>query len=45
MTAVRGHLTGLDFTPANKNWNSPPPESLFTAPVVVTIPDVKLAQS
>ncbi|KAL0931854.1 DNA topoisomerase [Colletotrichum truncatum] len=34
MTAVLGHLTGLDFTAENKNWSHPPPESLFTAPVV-----------
>ncbi|TDZ68255.1 DNA topoisomerase 3 [Colletotrichum trifolii] len=34
MTAVLGHLTGLEFTDGNKDWSYPPPESLFTAPVV-----------
>ncbi|KAI8159576.1 DNA topoisomerase 3 [Colletotrichum sp. SAR 10_70] len=41
MTAVLGHLTALDFTPANKSWQHPPPESLFTAPVVTLVPDDK----
>ncbi|TID01500.1 DNA topoisomerase 3 [Colletotrichum higginsianum] len=41
MTAVVGHLTGLDFTPENKNWSHPPPESLFTAPVVTFVPQDK----
>lgn len=42
MTAVLGHLTALDFTPANKSWQHPPPESLFTAPVVTLVPDVSV---
>ncbi|KAM0412296.1 hypothetical protein ACHAPD_008956 [Fusarium lateritium] len=41
MTCVTGHLTNVDFTPANKSWYSPPPESLFTAPIVTTISDDK----
>ncbi|KAK2729155.1 DNA topoisomerase [Colletotrichum kahawae] len=41
MTAVLGHLTALDFTAANKSWQHPPPESLFTAPVVTLVPDDK----
>nr|XP_036586540.1 DNA topoisomerase [Colletotrichum truncatum]KAF6797097.1 DNA topoisomerase [Colletotrichum truncatum] len=41
MTAVLGHLTGLDFTAENKNWSHPPPESLFTAPVVTVVPQDK----
>lgn len=42
MTAVLGHLTGLEFTPENKNWSHPPPESLFSAPVVTVVPQVRL---
>ncbi|KAJ4010471.1 DNA topoisomerase [Fusarium irregulare] len=42
MTCVTGHLTSVDFTPANKNWYSPPPESLFSAPIVTNISEVKL---
>ncbi|GKT80915.1 DNA topoisomerase [Colletotrichum tofieldiae] len=41
MTAVLGHLTGLEFTDENKNWSHPPPESLFTAPVVTVVPQDK----
>ncbi|KAF6837346.1 DNA topoisomerase [Colletotrichum plurivorum] len=41
MTAVLGHLTGLEFTEANKRWEHPPPESLFTAPVVTVVPQDK----
>ncbi|KAK1703790.1 DNA topoisomerase [Colletotrichum lupini] len=41
MTAVLGHLTGLEFTPENKNWSHPPPESLFSAPVVTVVPHDK----
>jgi hypothetical protein len=40
MTCVTGHLTNVDFTPAHKNWYSPPPESLFTAPIVTTVSEV-----
>lgn len=42
MTAVLGHLTGLEFTAENKNWSHPPPESLFSAPVVTVVPQVRL---
>ncbi|KAK4186562.1 putative DNA topoisomerase 3 [Podospora australis] len=37
MTAVRGHMTGVEFPPAFKSWSYPPPESLFDAPVNTTI--------
>jgi len=41
MTCVSGHLTGLDIPPSHKNWDFPPPESLFfEAPVITTIDDV-----
>lgn len=42
MTCVTGHLTGLEFTPEFKNWSYPPPESLFQAPVITTVPDVRI---
>ncbi|KJZ71797.1 hypothetical protein HIM_08817 [Hirsutella minnesotensis 3608] len=32
MTCVTGHLTQLEFPNEYKNWQHPPPESLFTAP-------------
>ncbi|OLN93947.1 DNA topoisomerase 3 [Colletotrichum chlorophyti] len=41
MTAVLGHLTGLEFTAESKNWYQPPPESLFSAPVVTVVPQDK----
>lgn len=41
MTCVTGHLTGLEFTSEYKNWSHPPPESLFHAPVVTSIHDVR----
>ncbi|EHK41268.1 hypothetical protein TRIATDRAFT_249816 [Trichoderma atroviride IMI 206040] len=34
MTCVTGHLTNVEFTNEYKNWSHPPPESLFTAPIV-----------
>ncbi|KAF3347640.1 hypothetical protein BJF96_g9200 [Verticillium dahliae] len=43
MTAVRGHLLGMEFTPANKNWQYPPPDSLFHAPIVTTVASDKKA--
>jgi DNA topoisomerase-3 len=33
MTCVVGHLTNLDFPQDYKNWQFPPPDRLFTAPV------------
>lgn len=42
MTCVTGHLTNLDFTPEFKNWSYPPPESLFSAPVVTNVYDVRM---
>ncbi|ROT35700.1 DNA topoisomerase [Sodiomyces alkalinus F11] len=43
MTAVRGHLTTMEFTEANRDWRYPPPESLFTAPIVTVVPQDKRA--
>ena len=42
MTAVRGHLTSADFSEEYKNWDYPPPERLFDAPVKI---DVALVRS
>ena len=42
MTAVTGHLTNYDFTSDYKNWSHPPPEALFTAPVVNNVYEVSL---
>lgn len=42
MTSVLGHLTSVEFPPDYKRWESPPPESLFSAPIKVVIPDVRL---
>lgn len=33
MTSVIGHLNELRFPPQYKDWRSPPPSSLFDAPV------------
>lgn len=43
MTAVRGHLTGVEPAPEFKKWQHPPPISLFTAPIVTSVPDDKTA--
>lgn len=40
MTCVSGHLTNVEFTNEYKNWSHPPPESLFTAPIVKNVHDV-----
>ena len=40
MTSVTGHLTGVEFPMDYKNWDSPPPESLFGAPIITTVPPV-----
>jgi DNA topoisomerase-3 len=40
MTCVIGHLTNLDFPQDFKNWQFPPPDRLFTAPVNTVIPQV-----
>lgn len=40
MTSVLGHLTQIDFPDDYKNWDYPPPETLFEAPIVKKIPDV-----
>ncbi|KAM0483260.1 hypothetical protein ACHAPX_002710 [Trichoderma viride] len=41
MTCVTGHLTNVEFTNEYKNWSHPPPESLFTAPIVKNVHDDK----
>ncbi|KAJ4268718.1 DNA topoisomerase [Fusarium torreyae] len=42
MTCVTGHLTNVDFTPEyKKNWYSPPPQSLFNAPIVTSVSEDK----
>ncbi|KAL7920535.1 DNA topoisomerase [Trichoderma austrokoningii] len=41
MTCVTGHLTNVEFTSEYKNWSHPPPESLFTAPIVKNVHDDK----
>ncbi|KAH7354441.1 DNA topoisomerase [Plectosphaerella cucumerina] len=43
MTAVRGHLTGVEPAPAFKKWQHPPPISLFTAEIVTSVPSDKKA--
>jgi DNA topoisomerase-3 len=40
MTHVQGHLTGTEFGPECKNWQFPPPERLFDAPVYTTVDEV-----
>ena len=40
MTAVTGHLTSVEFTAEYKNWSHPPPESLFTAPIITSVHEV-----
>ncbi|PFH35125.1 DNA topoisomerase family protein [Besnoitia besnoiti] len=32
-TSVRGHLMSLDFSPGYQNWQTTPPEELYSAPV------------
>ncbi|UKZ88380.1 uncharacterized protein TrAFT101_004138 [Trichoderma asperellum] len=41
MTCVTGHLTNVEFTNEYNNWSHPPPESLFTAPIVKNVHDDK----
>jgi DNA topoisomerase-3 len=41
MTCVTGHLTNVEFTDEYKNWSYPPPESLFSAPVITKVHDDK----
>ncbi|KAG9257277.1 DNA topoisomerase [Emericellopsis atlantica] len=43
MTAVVGHLTQTLFADGYKNWESPPPVSLFGAPTITTVHDDKKA--
>ena len=41
MTCVTGHLTQVEFTPEYKNWSSPPPEALFSAPIITSVHNVR----
>ena len=41
MTSVSGHLTEARFPDDYKNWEYPPPESLFQAPVRVVVDAAK----
>jgi DNA topoisomerase-3 len=41
MTAVAGHLMGIDFDPSFKSWKSCDPVALFEAPVIRQIPEDK----
>ncbi|POR33202.1 DNA topoisomerase [Tolypocladium paradoxum] len=41
MTCVSGHLTHIEFTDEYRNWSHPPPEALFSAPVITSIHDDK----
>jgi DNA topoisomerase III len=43
MTSVVGHLTTMEFPQEYKNWQHPPPEALFDAPVSIVVPDVGTA--
>ncbi len=40
MTSVLGHLTSAEFPPDFKNWQYPPPERLFDAPVKTIVSEV-----
>jgi hypothetical protein len=40
MTAVKGHLTAVEFPGEYKQWEYPPPDRLFDAPVLTVIPNV-----
>jgi len=41
MTSVIGHLTGADFDQEHRqDWNYPPAEALFSAPVFTTVDKV-----
>ncbi|KHN99603.1 DNA topoisomerase III [Metarhizium album ARSEF 1941] len=41
MTCVTGHLTDVEFTSEYRHWSYPPPETLFSAPIVTNIHDDK----
>lgn len=43
MTCVIGHLTNVEFTSEYKNWSHPPPETLFTAPVMTSVQEVSIS--
>lgn len=44
-TSVLGHTFEWDFTPAYKNWQSPPPFHLFEAPVLQRISQPEVAEN
>ena len=41
MTAVKGHLTAVEFPADFKQWEYPPPDRLFDAPVLTVVPNVR----
>lgn len=41
MTAVLGHITTTQFPAEYKDWRFPPPDSLFNAPVVTSVAEVR----
>lgn len=43
MTAVKGHLTAVEFPAEFKQWEYPPPDRLFDADVLTVIPNVRHA--
>lgn len=45
MTAVKGHLTAVEFPGDYQKWEHPPPDSLFDAPVLTVIPTVSRQSS
>ena len=45
MTCVVGHLTNLDFPSDYKNWQFPPPDRLFGAPVNTIIQPVSVKEN
>lgn len=45
MTCVSGHLTNAKFPEEYRNWSHPPPEALFTAPVIISVDDVCILTS
>lgn len=45
MTAVRGHLTAVEFPSDFKQWEYPPPDRLFDAPIRTVIPTVCVVAS
>lgn len=42
MTSVSGHLMEITLPPEFKNWQYPPPDRVFNAPIRSTVPEVGL---